>query len=72
MMPGMDGVEFIQYVRSTERYAQTKIIVMTALHEDDLRITAVKGAGIERVLYKPWDDEDLIRAIKDIYEDLNS
>jgi CheY-like chemotaxis protein len=65
MMPRMDGVEFIRYIRHTERYAKTKIIVITGLHKDDSRISAVKEAGVEKVVYKPWEDEALILTINE-------
>ncbi len=65
MMPRMDGVEFIRYVHDTERYAKTKIIAMTGLHKDDSRVSAVREAGVEKVLYKPWEDEDLILTIRE-------
>ena len=65
MMPRMDGVEFIRYIRHTERYAKIKIIVITGLHKDDSRISAVQEAGVEKVLYKPCEDEALIMTIND-------
>jgi len=65
MMPRMDGLEFIRYMRKTERYAKIKVIVITGLHKDDPRIDAVKKAGIDEIVYKPWEDEDLIAAISD-------
>jgi len=64
-MPRMDGVEFIRYIRNTERYAKTKIIVITALHKDDSRISAVQEAGVEKVVYKPWENKDLILGIRE-------
>ncbi|MCK4485136.1 MAG: response regulator, partial [Desulfobacterales bacterium] len=68
MMPKMDGAEFIRYVRKTERYAQTKVIAITGLHEDDPRVAAAKEAGVERVLYKPCDDHKLISEIKNVFQ----
>jgi len=65
MMPRMDGTEFIRYVHDTERYAKTKIIAMTGLHKDDPRVSEVQEAGVEEVVYKPWEDEDLILTIKE-------
>jgi CheY-like chemotaxis protein len=64
MMPRMDGVEFIDYVYNTERYAETKIIVITGIHKDDSRISAVQEAGVEKVVYKPWEDDDLVISVK--------
>ena len=69
MMPRMDGVEFIDYVRSTERYAKTKIIVITALHKNDSRVLAVQKAGVEKVVHKPWEDAALIMIINDALGD---
>ncbi len=36
---------------------------MTVLYEDDPRIAAVQEAGIENILYKPFEDHELISAI---------
>ncbi len=63
-MPRMDGVEFIRYIRNTDRYAKIKIVAITGLHKDDSRVSAVKEAGVEQVVYKPWKEEDLIAAIR--------
>jgi CheY-like chemotaxis protein len=62
-MPRMDGAEFVRYIRNTKRYAKTRIIIMTVLCEDDSRIAAVQEAGIESILYKPFEDHELILAI---------
>ncbi|MCK5508681.1 MAG: response regulator [Desulfobacterales bacterium] len=67
-MPRMDGVEFVRYVRNTERYARTKIIGMTALHKDDPRVTAFREAGVENLLSKPFENHELISAIKQAYQ----
>lgn len=65
MMPRMNGTEFIRYVHDTERYAKTKIIAMTGLHKDDPRVSAVQEACVEKVVFKPWEDEDLILTIRE-------
>ena len=68
MMPRMDGMKFIDYVRHTKRYAKTKIIVITGLNKDDSRVLGVQKAGVEKVVYKPWEDEALIMTINDALE----
>jgi CheY-like chemotaxis protein len=65
MMPHMDGAEFVKYIRETDRYAKTKVIAMTGLHRDDTRVLDIKDAGVEKVIYKPWEDEDMVLSIKD-------
>ena len=66
MMPKMDGAEFIHYVRRNERYSKTKIIAITGLHKEDPRVAAVKDAGAEKIMFKPWCNEEMILTIKDI------
>jgi CheY-like chemotaxis protein len=65
MMPRMDGAEFVTYVCKTDRYAKTRIIAMTALHKDDSRVLDIKDAGVEKILYKPFENKDMILALKD-------
>ena len=65
MMPRMDGVEFVRYVRKTDRYAKTRIIAMTVLHKDDSRVLNIREAGVEKVLYKPFENEEMVLALKD-------
>jgi DNA-binding response OmpR family regulator len=63
-MPRMDGLEFIRYIRSSERYARTKIIITTALSENDPRIKSLKGEQVQEIFQKPFDDKDLIQAVR--------
>jgi len=64
MMPRMDGAEFVRYVRKTDRYAKTKIIAMTVLHKNDSRVLDIIDAGVEKVIYKTCENEDIVLALK--------
>jgi signal transduction histidine kinase/CheY-like chemotaxis protein len=64
MMPRMDGLGFIRYVRNTARYNRCSILVTTGLHKEDPRVGALKDIGIANVLYKPYRDESMIAAIR--------
>jgi CheY-like chemotaxis protein len=64
MMPHMDGAEFVRYIRNNKRYENIKVIMMTGLHKEDPRVRAVERAGIEHMIFKPWEDIELITAIK--------
>ena len=64
MMPHMDGAEFVRYVRNNKRYKNIKVIMMTGLHKEDSRVRAVESAGIEHMIFKPWEDNELVTAIK--------
>jgi CheY-like chemotaxis protein len=68
MIPRMDGAEFVRYVRKTERYTKTRIIAMTVLHKDDSRVLDIINAGVEKILYKPFENEDMVLAVKDALE----
>jgi CheY-like chemotaxis protein len=66
MMPRMDGVEFVRYVRENDRYAKTRIIVMTVLHKDDPRVLNILKAGVEKIIYKPFENEDFVLDLKNV------
>ena len=59
-MPGMDGIELQRRVR-LER-PELPIIFITAHYGDEIRRRALGGGAVE-FLYKPFDGEDLLRAI---------
>lgn len=59
-MPGMDGIELQRRVR-LER-PELPIIFITAHYDDEIRRRALGGGAIA-FLYKPFDGEDLLRAI---------
>jgi FixJ family two-component response regulator len=59
-MPGMDGIELQRRVR-LER-PELPIIFITAHYGDEIRRRALGGGAIE-FLYKPFDGEELLRAI---------
>ncbi len=67
MMPRMDGFQFIHYIRNTERYAGTKIIVMTGLGKNDPRVLSLRDAGIDNILYKPFENHELVGIIKQVF-----
>ena len=64
VMPRMDGLEFIRYVRSNKRYGRTKIILITGLHENDLKVAAAKETGISDIIFKPYENDMLLSAVK--------
>ncbi|XVJ69457.1 MAG: response regulator [Rhizobacter sp.] len=61
-MPGMDGFELTRHVRSNARTAHIPVIMITAA--DDRYQVAAKEAGVNVLLGKPFEDEDLIARIR--------
>ncbi len=64
VMPGMDGIEAIRYIKSLK--INTRIIVMTSFAQDNKVFPAIK-AGAEGYLLKDISPADLISAIKTVY-----
>jgi len=65
MMPGMDGFEVCQRLRSTPGLAEVPIILITALDDRDSRLQGIE-AGADDFISKPFDRVELrsrIRAI---------
>ncbi len=67
MMPNMDGVEFIRYIRKNERYSKIKIIVMTGLSEKDDKVLEIREAGVDGVIFKQDLDDQLMPVIKQAF-----
>jgi CheY-like chemotaxis protein len=61
-MPGMDGFELTRHVRSNARTAHIPVIMITAA--DDRHQAAAQEAGVNVLLGKPYEDEDLIERIR--------
>lgn len=61
-MPGMDGFELTRHLRSNARTAHIPVIMITAA--DDRHQAAAQEAGVNVLLGKPYEDEDLISRIK--------
>jgi CheY-like chemotaxis protein len=51
-MPGMDGLEVLQTMRSTERLAQVPVIIVSAHSEEEIEDECLE-AGATAVLSKP-------------------
>lgn len=65
-MPGMGGAEFLSIVRNS--HPETVRILLTGYASLEAAITAVNGGEIYRFFMKPWDDLELILAIRTAVE----
>ena len=61
-MPGMDGFELTRHLRSNARTAHIPVIMITAA--DDRYRAAAQEAGVNVLLGKPYEDDDLIARIR--------
>ena len=68
-MPTADGVTYLQFAR--QRQPNALRLVLSAYGDRNSMIKAINQAEVYRYLSKPWDDYELVAAIKsaiDIYE----
>ena len=63
MMPGMTGLELIQYLRSKQNLRQLPILMLTAMASENDKITGL-DAGADDYLGKPFSPRELIARVK--------
>ncbi len=62
-MPGMNGAEFLG--RSQEYVPHAQRILLTGYSDINSTIEAINKGGASRYISKPWDDDDLVKAVRD-------
>lgn len=62
-MPGMNGAEFLG--RSQEYAPHAQRILLTGYSDINATIEAINKGGAGRYISKPWDDDELVQAIRD-------
>ncbi len=70
MMPDIDGFKLCRLLRADRQFAQTPIIIITALGDTDSRIVAY-GAGATDYITKPYLPNELMLKIKEVIESVN-
>jgi two-component system, probable response regulator PhcQ len=67
-MPGMNGIDFLKYVKRD--YPHTLTIMMTGNAEIEIAMNAINEAGVYKFILKPWDDNNLKVTIRRALETL--
>src|SRR6185369_2130 len=65
-MPGMNGAEFLGRSREFAPHAQR--ILLTGYSDINATIEAINKGGAGRYISKPWDDDDLVKTVRDAVE----
>lgn len=65
-MPGVQGSQFVQYVR--ERFPEVVRCILTGYADTDSILKAVNRGEVYRYLVKPWNDGDLISTVRSAAE----
>lgn len=62
-MPGMDGAQLLQAVR--ERWPDVARLLLTGYADIGSTIAAINQGEIQRYIAKPWDDQELLLAVRE-------
>ncbi|MCP4161961.1 MAG: response regulator [Deltaproteobacteria bacterium] len=65
-MPNMDGLNLIKYLKSKRRYANTGVIILTSLPDDDPKVVSLKIVGVDFIERKPCKFSSLKSHINNI------
>jgi DNA-binding response OmpR family regulator len=60
MMPGMNGRQFLQALRTEPDYAEVPVLIMTAVHGLEVNLASI---GASEVVEKPFQVEDLLNKV---------
>ena len=66
-MPDVSGLEFLHTIRKNPRFIKTPIVVVTG-HTDSELVTRAERSGASGIVYKPIDQEDLLKKITYAFE----
>lgn len=62
-MPGMTGAQFLAEAR--RRKPDVARLLLTGYADMESTIAAINEGGVQRYLNKPWDNDELVRAVED-------
>jgi len=65
-MPELDGVETLRRIRETQ--PQAGRIMLSGSRDFETVLDAINVAHVGRIVVKPWDDVELVAAIRDAVE----
>ncbi|MBL4649491.1 MAG: response regulator [Aureispira sp.] len=70
MMPEMDGFELLENLKKQASTANLPVIVLTAKHEKDSRLNALR-IGVDEYLTKPFSIDELFATVKNLIQNYN-
>ncbi|RMF17315.1 MAG: response regulator [Gammaproteobacteria bacterium] len=68
-MPGMDGFQVLEFIRSEPQFASIKVLVLSGMSQADL--DEARDRGADRVMAKPFDNDALEEAVATLLADRN-
>ncbi len=67
VMPNMNGLDFLKYIRQQEKFNKTPVIIMTSRDDESYREQAMK-LNVDVYLKKPYDKSKLVKAIEHVLD----
>lgn len=67
VMPNMNGLDFLKYIRQQEKFKRTPVIIMTSRDDESYREQAMK-LNVDVYLKKPYDKSKLVKAIEHVLD----
>lgn len=67
MMPGMDGLTFAKKIKANEDWKTIPFVHLSAI-SDDFKVKEALRIGVDDYLQKPFDPEELIIRIQNLYQ----
>ena len=65
MMPGVNGLDILQMIRSSDRFARVPVIILTAVDDRKVKAAAL-DLGATDFLTKPVDSIDLVPRVRNV------
>lgn len=69
-MPGTPGSRMLAMIR--ERYPNIRRMLITGYSDLEAVIEAINDGGVSRYISKPWDQDELTRAMQGAFEELKA
>jgi CheY-like chemotaxis protein len=69
MLPGLSGIEVLEAIRMDDELRDVKVVVITAWSHAELE---AQVAGADRFVSKPFDPDDLSRAVEELLAGVGS
>ncbi|MCK5018006.1 MAG: response regulator [Candidatus Peribacteraceae bacterium] len=66
MMPGTNGIEVAEKIRSNKEIKKTKIIFLTVVRSNEVRSDRLTKIGADDYITKPFDNIDLVERVKKV------
>lgn len=63
-MPGISGREVLSFIGGLDDFANLKIVIVTGMSGQEVQ--SLNLAGVDGVLHKPFDNEELVRQVREL------